>query len=347
MERKTINMFINNSSNHINITKNGSGASEFLFFITALKLSNYFNVNVYYCNCSKEIDNINYINFNFNNLDEIKNINNSIIIIQRFFYFGIEFHKLNNTNKYFIWSHDYIQNIELNHLYGNYNIDEISNYFNKNDIKVIGVSKFHKDNLKNVLNIQNDKNLLYIYNSLFDEYFIKNKNINYDKNKILFASASSKGLNKIINICENYYKINNNFRLILLTPNYTEKFIKKFNLENYNFILYKGVIKDKQEYSNIIQECLCVISASFRETFGCVYSESLHLGTPVIGDISIKSAITEIIDKEYLCNFNDINSVIELIEKIKNNRKNVFLKDCFYEKETIKKWVEILNEDYT
>lgn len=341
MERKTINMFIYNASNHISITKIGSGASEFLFFITALKLSDYFNVNVYYCNCSKKIDNINYINFNFNNLNEIKNINNSIIIIQRLFYFGIDFHKLNNTNKYFIWSHDYIQNIKLNNLYGNYAIDEISDYFNKNDIKVIGVSEFHKNNLKNVLNI---KNIDYIYNSLFNEYFIKNKNINYDKNKILFASSSSKGLKIIINICENYYKINNNFRLILLTPNYSEKIIKKYNLENYNFILYKGVIKDKQEYSNIIQECLCVISAPFHETFGCVYSESLHLGTPVIGDVSINSAMPEIIDKEYLCNFNDINTVIKLIEKIKNNRKDVILKDCFYEKETIKKWVKILNE---
>ena len=63
----------------------------------------------------------------------------------------------------------------------------------------------------------------------------------------------------------------------------------------------------------------------------------------MIGDISLSSAIPEIVDKEYLCNFNNINSVIELIEKIKNNRKNVYLKDCFYEKETIKKWMEILN----
>ena len=343
MKQKTINMFINNSSNHISITQKGSGASEFLFFITALKLSKYFDVNIYYCNCSKKIDNINYINFNFNNLDEIKNINNSIIIIQRFFYFAVEFHKLNNTNKYFVWSHDYIQNVELVHLYNNYKITEISDYFNKNNIKVIGVSKFHRDNLKNVLNITNDKNLLYIYNSLFDEYFIKNTNIDCDKNKILFASGSSKGLNKIINICEKYYKINNNLKLVLLTPNYGEKFIKNLNLDKYNFIEYKGVIKNKKEYSKIVQESLCVISASFRETFGCVYSEALHLGTPVIGDISLSSAIPEIVDKEYLCNFNNINSVIELIEKIKNNRKNVYLKDCFYEKETIKKWMEILN----
>lgn len=344
MEKKTINMFINNGSNHINITQNGSGASEFLFFITALKLSNYFIVNIYYSNCSKKIDNINYINFNFNNLDEIKHIKNSIIIIQRFFYLAVDFHKINNTNRYFVWSHDYVQDIQFVHLYNNYKIEEIKNYFNENNITVIGVSKFHKDNLKNVLNIKNDKNLLYIYNSLFDEYFIKNTNIHYDKNKILFASALTKGLNKIIQICEKYYKINNNFRLILLTPKYNEKFIKNFNLDKYNFIEFKGVIKDKKEYSKIVQESLCVITASFHETFGCVYSEALHLGTPVIGDISLNSAIPEIVNKEYLCDFNNIDSVIELIENIKKNRKNVYLKDCFYEKETIKKWFDMLNE---
>lgn len=344
MEKKTINMFINNGSNHINITQKGSGASEFLFFITAFKLSKYFNVNIYYCNINKKIDDINYIHFDFDNLDVIHNIHNTIVIIQRIFYLAIDFHKMNNTNKYFVWSHDYIKNSKIHHLYNNYELKEISDYLNENDIKVIAVSKFHEDNLKNTLNIKNNKNLFYIYNSLFEEYFVKNTNIKYNKNKILFASGVLKGFNKIIKICEKYHQLNNNFRLVLLTPNYTEKFIKNFNLEKYNFIEYKGVIKDKNEYSNLIQESLCVISASFSETFGCVYAESLHLGTPVIGDTSIQSAISEIVDENYLCNFNDINSVIELIEKIKMNRKDVYLKKYFYEKETIQHWIKMLNE---
>ena len=87
---------------------------------------------------------------------------------------------------------------------------------------------------------------------------------------------------------------------------------------------------------------MCVLSTSYPETFGCVFAEALHLGVPVIGDNSVNAGFHEIIDKDYMCNFNKLENVILKIENIKKNNKKVSLNDMFYEKSVIHKWIKLL-----
>ena len=80
-------------------------------------------------------------------------------------------------------------------------------YFYQNKIPVISVSDFHKKNINIILpNIV----VFPIYNSLFPEYLIKNENIKYDRNTMIFCSNWAKGLGRVLRIGREYYKHNPN-----------------------------------------------------------------------------------------------------------------------------------------
>lgn len=330
---QTIYFIINQCKNHQSIIDDGSGASEFLFYLTIKSLSRHFNIVVYNRDSPCKIDDIEYRFLPDNmNLDID---NNSVVIVQRHFSILIDLHKANPSNKYILWSHDYLHS-KFNNLSGNYNPSEINNYFSKYNIQIVSVSHFHKIN---ILSRLPNVNVTPIYNALFPEYFIKDSNINYDKNTIIFASNWATGLDKVLNIGKHYYDRNKEFKLILIKPGYCEL---DPNLSEYPFIEKYGCIKNKNEYCKLLQSCLCVFSTSIPETFGCVFAEALHLGVPVIGDNSVKAGFHEIIPKEFICNFNDPTEVIDKIENLRTNRPNVTLDNKFYDESVINEWVKLL-----
>ena len=333
---QTIYFIINQHGNHESIIKNGGGASEVLFYLTAHSLSKYFNVIVYNRDSTPcKIDGVEY-RFLPNNMNpDIENINNSVVIVQRHFNMLIDLHKINPSNKYTLWSHDYLEK-EFNNLSGKYKSLEINRYFSKHNIQIVSVSHFHKSN---ILSRLPDVNVNPIYNALFSEYFIKQNDINYDKNTIIFASNWAKGLNKVLNIGEHYYKLNKDFKLILIKPKYCDW---EPDLQQYPFIEKLGCIENKNEYCKLLQSCLCVFSTSYPETFGCVFAEALHLGVPVIGDSSVEAGFHEIIPSQFICNFNKPNEVISKIENIRIHRPNVSLDSKFYSESIINEWVKIL-----
>ena len=332
---QTIYFIINQHHNHQSIIKNGNGASEVLFYLTAKTLSAHFNVIVYNRDSPCKIDNIEYRFLADNMNPDIENINNSIVIIQRHFNLAIDLHKINSNNKYIIWSHDYLEK-EFNYLSGNYSPSEINNYFSKNNVRIVSVSHFHKSN---ILSRLPNVNVTPIYNALFPEYFTKHTDNNYDKNTIIFASNWAKGLDKVINIGKHYYDRNKEFKLILIKPKYCEW---EPELHTYPFIEKRGCIESKDEYCKLLQSCLCVFSTSYPETFGCVFAEALHLGVPVIGDNSVKAGFHEIIPHQLMCNFNNPNEVIDKIENLRTNTPNVTLDNKFYDKSVIIEWVKLL-----
>ena len=57
---QTIYFIINQHHNHQSIIKNGNGASEVLFYLTAKSLSSHFNVIVYNRDAPCKIDDIEY-----------------------------------------------------------------------------------------------------------------------------------------------------------------------------------------------------------------------------------------------------------------------------------------------
>ena len=331
---QTIYFIINFVENHKSIIDIGGGASEFLFYLTIKALSQYFNVVVYNRGSTCKIDNIEYRFLPDNMNPDIDN--NSVVVVQRHFDILIDLHKIKPANKYILWSHDYLHD-EISNLSGDYNPSEINNYFSiHNNIQIVSVSHFHKNNiLERLPNV----NVTPIYNALFPEYFIKQNDINYDKNTIIFASNWVKGLDKVLNIGKHYYDRNKEFKLILIKPKYCDW---EPELNKYPFIEKRGCIKSKDEYCKLLKSCLCVFSTSYPETFGCVFAEALHLGVPVIGDNSVKAGFHEIIPQELMCNFNNPNEVIDKIENLRTNKPNVTLDNKFYDESVINEWVKLL-----
>jgi len=334
---KNVYFIINNHGNHKTIINSGSGASEFLFYVTAYKLSEFFNVTIFNRdNDEKRIDNVQYLFLPDNSNPNIEDIKDSIVIVQRFFGTIIDLHKINPSNRYILWSHDYLQNSFTN-LSNNLSAYEINKYFSENNINIVSVSNFHK---KNIANLMKDIRIIPIYNALFDEYY-PNLDIEYNKNHIIFASNWGKGIDKILRIGEEYYKRNKAFKLLMLKPVYCD-WVPDFN--KYPFIDCIGNIKNKEEYCKLLKSCLCVFSTSYTETFGCVFAEALHLGVPVICDTSVESGSHEIIQEDHCCNFNNPMEVITKIEELRKNRPSVKLNDMFYEKNVINEWFALLNE---
>jgi hypothetical protein len=342
----TLYFIIPNDKNHLSILNDGGGASELLFYTLAHNLSKDYKVIIY--NLEKEqliLDNIEYNYFNRNNLDFIKNIKNSVFIIQRHFDIAIDLHKINSKNKYILWSHDYLEE-SFSNLSGNYSHDYINAYYSKNAISIVAVSHFHKNN---VMSKFPNTSIYVIYNALFPELYVKldSTNIDFNDNHIMFASSWSKGLHNVINIACEYYKVNSSFKLLLLKPSYDTC---DYNFSNYPFINVLGNIKNKKEYCKIVQSCLCVLTTSYQETFGCVFAEALHLGVLVIGDNSIRAGFQEIIPKECLCNFRNAQEVIKKINTLKEQRQNnnseqklnITLDSKFYSKQIIEQWNKLV-----
>jgi glycosyltransferase involved in cell wall biosynthesis len=308
---------------HQYIATAGAGASEFLYYITMYKLSKYYNLTIFYLAKSKTLDDVEYTEFNSDNVSFIKNINNSPFIVQRDFNLLIKLFDSNDSNKYMLWTHDH-----------NYHeTGETMEKFIKYKIPIIVISNYHK---KHWEGRYTGITTHIIHNALFPEFFPKDETIQYNKDHIIVASGwASRDMSKVFQISSEYYKKNNNYRLILITPSYSPD--SDIDQDKYPFILKKGNLKDKGEYSKLLQSCLCVFSTSTSETFGCVFAEALHLGVPVIID-NTNSGPNEVVPAEYILDFNNTEAVIDRIEEYRQNRPKVFLNEKFYEKAIIQEW---------
>lgn len=333
---KNLYFIINNHLNHRSVLKKGCGASEFLFYITAKYLATQYKVTIYNRSSPATLDGVRY-EFLPNNMNpHIENIHDSVVIVQRQFGVVIDLHKLNSTNKYIVWCHDHLGRELGGILGGCYTSSQVHEYFYKHKLGVVCVSHFHKDN---VIEKLGNVCVTPIYNGLFPLHFQKDNTIAYNKNLIIFASNWAKGLGRVLNIGAQYYKMNPDFKLILIKPIYCKW---EPALDKYPFIEKRGCIKDKAEYCKLLQSCLCVFGTSFPETFGCVFAEALHLGVPVLGDRSIKSGYHEIVGDEFLVDFRKPEDVIGKIEELRSDRPCMALDDKFYEEAVINEWVKLI-----
>jgi glycosyltransferase involved in cell wall biosynthesis len=184
------------------------------------------------------------------------------------------------------------------------------------------------------------KNQNVIYNALYSNDFIKNDNIIKNKNNIVYASSWTKGLNKILDLFDYLLLHMPNLTLTILCPSYSSNnidFLDRIQ-KNKNIIFIGNVNKNK--YCEIIQSSMCVLSPSFLETFGCVFAESYYLGTPVIADINT-GAVKEIIDNNFIVNYNDKKMVLNKIKELQNNNYSVKLHNKFLDVNIINKWLEL------
>jgi glycosyltransferase involved in cell wall biosynthesis len=345
MTEKLIFIDITSNHDHHSIKNRAIGASEYQLYNLIEKLSNNYEIICYNnkINITK-IDNVIYKSWQKNLINDEIDTNTKIIIQRMFPNLYKEIYYKIKHNKIFLWIHDLIdKNVflfnyseEERKLYNDselYKNNILKNLYENKNINYVFVSNFIKENFvkyfNNFFNIEYDR-LNVIYNILYeDEYLnVKNQQIIVNKNYITYASAWQKGIEHVVNIFEYIRKQDSQLKLVLLSPGYDWDKFKNYADELKNkygdYIIIHGPV-NKEQYSKIIKESMVVLTTTFQETFGCVFAESYYLGTPVIADYR-SGAVKEIIDNNYIVNFNDKNETIEKILYIKNNRDKLSVK---------------------
>lgn len=327
-----INFVLNRYGTHRSIVDGGGGATEFLGYMLAYKLSKVYTVKVFNLEPSQRIDNIEYRYLPVELEEEARSAGNSVFIILDYIDFPIGLCHINKNHKYILWCHNYLEGDWQKYMRIRFSLEDVNTFYSQNNITTVAVSQFHG---RNISSIFPDMNVVPIYNSIHPELFPRRQDPPYDRNKMIFASRWSKGLDKVIGIGIEYYKRNRDFKLVLIKPSYCKWDPDTSFLP---FIEKRGNVPSKEEYSALLQSCLAVFSTSFPETFGCVFAEALHLGVPVICDTSVESGVHEIVEKKHCCDFNDHEQVIGLIETFRKNRPEVSLGARFYDTSVLKDW---------
>lgn len=323
-----IYLVYNNCLNHNEICKKGYGASEFQFYMLAKKLAdNNLDVTVFnQSNINSKLDNVYYRRysdiFNGINIDS-----NAIVIIMRFFQTALDLLKYFPAHNINIWAHDHLERFDIN----------VSNKINENNIKLIAVSNFHKNNLSQFFS---PDNITTIYNILYSDIYKKQDNIEIKKENIVFASAWAKGLDRIIKLFDTLHLKYPQFRLVLLRPNYN-----KCICPERDYIILLNTIDDKEEYSRLLQSSLCTITSEFPETFGCVFAESYYLNTPVIATNRI-NGLHEFINNDHICNLRAYEEFEKILLDFYENRPNVSLSDDLVDNKGIDQWINYFRNIY-
>jgi len=365
---KIILIDITSCLNHENIKSRAIGASEYQFYNLLEKLSKIYDEIICYNNTSHiyKIDKVVYKSWKNDLINDKIELDTPIIIQRMLINYNDSIYEKIKNNKIYLWIHDLT---EKNVFLFNYTQEEKTKYandelyknnilkifFENKNINYVFVSNFIRDKFKSYFdnygfNIENTR-FNVIYNILYeDEYIkIKNKIIPINKNYITYASAWQKGIEHVVNVFEHAIKQDNQLKLVLLTPGYDWHHFQKYaeelkNKYSDNIIIHGPV--NKEQYSKIIKESLVVLTTTFKETFGCVFAESYYLGTPVIADYR-SGAVKEIIDNNYIVNFDNKKETVDKILYIKNNRENINVKldNKFMLEYNINLWLNLLKKN--
>ena len=267
----------------------------------------------------KKIDNISYVLIdNFLNSEIYEN---DVIIIQRFIHQDPKFHDKLKNNKVFVWVHDltnfpvFIAQIEAIDYYIA-NPQSFKGYLsqfiiNNHRLNFVFPSDFAKLECKRFLSKYDeylpDSRLHTIHNILYDDDFkhIRHKPTDINLNKIVFASSWTKNIASIIQLFEYIHMRNKDYVLVFMehgfdkNEHYESEMRRKFG-RNVEIL---GA-QSKENYAQIVKSSLCLLISTFAETFGCVCTESLYLGTPVIADPR-SGAVTDFIDPSYVLDYDN------------------------------------------
>lgn len=364
-------LVIANDLDHVNIESRAIGGSEFQFYSLINLLKNKYNITCY----NKKKETVVLENVSYKNIDEFINdelASDTTIIIGRCLpqLDSLLYNKMKN-NRIYLWWHDYVHRdgpssrIPLLVGYSEENRDiytktNVKDRF-KNDILI---PMMETKQLHHVFNSSYSKSSTIsffsefglhlephkchmIYNCMYPKNFV-DRPLPYEinANQIVYASAWTKGLPMVLDLFQYISSKDPSFQLVLMSPGYewdTVKQIVSSLKQNFgNRIIIHGP-SDKMKYSDIIAKSLCVMSARFPETFGCVFAESCFLGTPVIADI-YSGAVREMIDPEFIVNYDDKDKVFRKLIDIRNQRTKmrIELRDEFKEKHISQQWIDLV-----
>ena len=192
-----------------------------------------------------------------------------------------------------------------------------------------------------------------IHNILYEEDFTTSTNSNnktttnksVDTNKIVFASSWFKNIACIIKLFEHIHMRNKDYVLVFMEHGFDTN--KKYeNIMKTKFGKNVEILgpQNKEKYAEIIKSSLCLLVSTYPETFGCVFTESYYLGTPVIADYR-SGAVADHLDKGFVMNYDDPESVYMKLEWLRKERMtlNTQLDEKFTFKPNFEKWKTLLN----
>lgn len=152
--------------------------------------------------------------------------------------------------------------------------------------KIIAVSTYSFNQLKNTFKFLNSNNLLLAQNGIDFNYIGK-----YDyeiHDPFTFGSIvtrKEKGIEQILEACSILNSSKEKYKIKLICTDKTKQVI----IENYSKLLESGVIEilePVEDINNLFKDIDCFISASFFETFSYAIAEALAYGFPcIISDI--------------------------------------------------------------
>lgn len=204
-------------------------------------------------------------------------------------------------------------------------------------MKVIAVSRWHKNNIKEVQGP--DCDIAYIYNPVQDELFIGTEaNPAYNKDVMAWTASPHKGLKKALELFKRIKEQAPKMQLIVFNPGYMQ--LDMVNLSTIPGVIVHGVVRPLELWS-VVQKALCVFyPTDWSETFGLIAAEANALGTPVI--TSRLAALKEVVSSNNQFADSDDEVVKRVLDWRENGRPRVYGKEEFKFTNVILEWVKLL-----
>lgn len=207
-----------------------------------------------------------------------------------------------------------------------------------NNIKVLGVSRWHKNNIKEVINDPN-VDIDYIYNPIQDDIYVGiDANPQYNNHLMCWTASPHKGLENGLKIFKKIHEKEPRMQLIVFNPGYIR--LNDVQVSEIPGVTVYGKCNVATVWS-VVQKSLCVFyPTQWKETFGMIAAEANALGTPMI-----TNPIAAL--KEVISSTNQFaNTEEEFIDKVldwsNTGRPRVFGKEEFKLGEITLEWVKLL-----
>lgn len=215
------------------------------------------------------------------------------------------------------------------------------------DAVCVGVSRTHMENIRESLKetrligaLRSRVRLDYVYNAIAEGLDVSPEDAPYDPTKLIFFSASWKGLDIVLRsfkaVCQHFPDL----KLHIASPGYqpTEKLDESLtrNVVFLGSLSHDAVLRE-------VRTALCVFYPANRvpETFGLVFAESNAVGTPVLAHPF--GAAPELLTPDQLVDATDTNAIIERLRVWKSGgRPVVRAKDEFRLSNVVRAWERVL-----
>lgn len=364
-KKPLIFLFIRDDHDHIKVREGAIGGAEYQCYSLINKLKTTYDITCYNKKDACILDDVKYRNAEKDLLNDHIAKETTIIVNRAMPVFSSEIYTKIKNNHMCLWLPDYVhkdsfisrcpflinyndsdkkiyENISNKHSFKN---DILTPLIKNKNIHFLFKSNFAKqDYLRFVqefdMSIEIERQHI-MYNCLYDDQFVhKPLTSVVNVNQMVFACAWHKGINIILPLFKYICANDPDFCLVLMSPGYDWENSKRFAPQIKDAFGDRINILgpcDKKQFSKVISESLCTLSGRFPETFGNIFSESYSLGTPVLAD-TYSGAVKEIVDNNYVVNFENGPLVLEKLRELRKNRKtmNVTL-DKKFQWESIKK----------